>query len=234
VTATSQVAAVAEYARLRGLDKFLLLYPRTKKGEEYKELFEQRVLDEGGEVVAAYPYNSSHVELATDLMSMPFKKERGIPFYNAIFIPDSFSIVAYLIPMLDSLGVENKQYLGIARWNDPRLVEIAGKSVEGAVFPAAFDKESADYQTRQFVANFKQAYGLDPTLLEALGFDSMNMIKQGLLTGDAYRQYLRDALDKLDNFKGVVGKVRFNSQRDAIRNLPLLTVEQGRIISKAY
>ncbi len=234
VTANSQVAAVTKYARQRDLTKFLLLYPRTKKGEEYKQLFEERVLAEGGEVVASYPFTSSHVELATDLMSMPFKEEGGIPFYQAVFIPDSFSIVAYLVPMLEAMGVENKQYLGIARWNDPRLVEIAGEAVEGAVFPVAFNKDGRDHQTNRFVADFKQAYGLEPTLLEALGFDSMNMISHGLLSGAAYRDSLKTALARLNNFQGVAGDVRFNSQRDAIRNLPLLTVRNGKIVSKSY
>lgn len=230
VTASSQVDAITNYAvNNRDLKRFLVLYPKNKNGDEYRELFATSVSEKGGEIVAAYPYSSSRVEFSSELMSIPLKEYAQNKKFDAIFIPDSFNLVSYLVPTLETMGVKGFQYLGISRWNNPKLVAVGGQYLEGAVFPEAFYKDLSNLLIREFFTQFSGAYGIEPTLLEALSYDSMRMVISSLERG-VERRSLRDALAGVSGFGGVTGVISFNEKRDAQRTLPLLTVSGGQII----
>jgi ABC-type branched-subunit amino acid transport system substrate-binding protein len=235
VTIGAQVDAIVDYAAGRkNMKRFVILYPRTRQGSEYKDLFTESVKRTGGRIVAAHSYSTKSVEFASDLRSMPLVSYGEDKKYDAIFIPDSFAVAGYIASSLAMMGVEGVNYLGISRWADPKLVELGGKYVEGAVFPEAFYKKSSDFKTQDFVSRFRQAYGIDPTLLEALGYDSLKMIIEAAAnSGAAHRGTLRSALAKITDFHGVIGKTSFNERRDAVRELPLLRVSNGSIVPVA-
>ena len=229
VTANSQVTTIVDYAVGRKkLKRFLVLYPQNEQGREYKDLFTDAVGQAGGKVVTANGYSSNRTEFATNLRGMSLGSEEGQK-YDAIFIPDSFGPAGYIATTFATMGLESVPLLGISRWDDSRLISVGGKYVEGAVFPEAFFKKSGDPETQTFVSRFTQAYGIEPTLLEALGYDSMRMILETVKNGAARRNTVRGALSRLNDFKGVTGRISFNTQRDATRELPLLTVSGGAI-----
>jgi ABC-type branched-subunit amino acid transport system substrate-binding protein len=229
VAADSQVTTIVDYAVGRKrIKRFMILYPQSEQGREYKDLFSEAVRQGGGKVTVARGYSSNSVELASDLRSMSLESDGGKNF-DAIFIPDSFGAAGFLATTLAGVGVEGVQYLGISRWDDQRLITAGGKYVEGAVFPEAFYKKSQDPNVSTFVSRFTQAYGIEPTLLEALGYDSMRMILEAVKGGAAHRATLKDALARLTDYQGVTGRTSFNANRDATRELPLLTVSGGEI-----
>lgn len=229
VAASSQVSTVVDYAVGRKkLKRFLVLYPQNEQGREYKELFSEAVGRAGGKVVLARGYSTSSVEFASDIRSLQIEAEGGRSF-DAIFLPDSAGPAGYLATTLAMMGIEGVPYFGISRWDDSRLVSAGGKYVEGAVFPEAFYKRSSDPVVSGFVQRFTQAYGIDPTLLEALGYDSMQMILEAVKNGSERRESLREALSRMSGFAGVTGRTSFGADRDASRELPLLTVSGGEI-----
>jgi ABC-type branched-subunit amino acid transport system substrate-binding protein len=210
------------------LKRFMVLYPQSEQGREYKELFANAVQQAGGRVVTANSYSSNRTEFAATLREMSMGSEEGQK-YDAIFIPDSFGPAGYIATTFATTGLESVPLLGISRWDDSRLISIGGKYVEGAVFPEAFYKKSVDPETQTFVSRFTTAYNIEPTLLEALGYDSMRMVLEAVKNGAAHRSTVRDALARLNDFKGATGRISFNEQRDATRELPLLTVSGGAI-----
>jgi len=229
VSSRSQVSTVVDYAVGRKrLKRFMVLYPQSEQGREYKDLFAEEARQAGGRVVSAHAYSSNSVEFASDIRGLALDSE-GARSFDAIFVPDSFGPAGYLAMTLGSLGIEGVQFFGISRWDDPRLMKAGGKYVEGAVFPEAFYKKSHDPNVESFVSRFSQAYGIDPTLLEALGFDSMNMVSEAVKNGAAYRATLKDSLARMADFNGVTGRTSFDGRRDATRELPLLTVSGGEI-----
>ena len=102
--------------------------------------------------------------------------------------------------------------------------------VEGALFVSSFFKEAPDPVVSSFVSRFTQAYGVEPTLLEALGYDTMRMITSAVTERGAFRRNsMRDALSRTNDFAGVAGKTTFGERGDAKRRMWILTVRGGRI-----
>ena len=83
-----------------------------------------------------------------------------------------------------------------------------------------------------FVSRIKRAYGVDPTLLEALGYDTMSMITAAALErGALSRESVRRALAGTSDFPGVAGLTSFDSNGDARHKMRVLTVRGGQIVT---
>ncbi|MBT3181949.1 MAG: ABC transporter substrate-binding protein [Deltaproteobacteria bacterium] len=239
VTPESEISTLVDYvfSDRRSLRRFFILYPDNKKGAEYKDLFTEAVEGWGGKVVGSTSYAPNQMEFGGALRGRgrgATEQTAGIMFespnFDALFIPDSFNTVGYIVPTLALMGIKNKQLLGISRWNDAKLVERGGEFVDDAIFVDAFFKNATNSSVASFVSKFKGAYGIDPTLLEASGYDSMRLIIAAIQQNGAQnRDTIRDALLRIVNFPGVAGRISFDKNGDARRQLYVLTVKDGEI-----
>lgn len=148
---------------------------------------------------------------------------------EAVFIPDSYRAVVNIMKYGTPNAFSGMQLLGTNRWNESGLMD-AGAQVEGAVFVDAFFANSQDIGVQQFVDTFRQAYQLTPTVLEAQGFDAARLVLKAIETGGRKPASMRNALAKLQNVKGLTGRITFNANRDAQKQLVLLTVSGGAIV----
>lgn len=148
---------------------------------------------------------------------------------EAVFIPDSYRAVVNIMKYGSPNAFSGMQLLGTNRWNESGLMD-AGSQVEGAVFVDAFFANSQDIGIQQFVDTFRQAYQLTPTVLEAQGFDAARLMMKGIENGGRKPSSMRGALAKMANVKGLTGRISFNANRDAQKQLVLLTVSGGSIV----
>lgn len=125
--------------------------------------------------------------------------------------------------------------LGPSTWSSPRtrngesweLVERGGKFVHCSVYVDGFYEGSSRKATRVFVDHFKDDYkDAQPTLLDAVGFDTGGMLKQLLdQQGVKTRSDLRERLSTLRGFEGATGTTHFDQNREAVKPLFLLTID---------
>ncbi|MFH1831141.1 MAG: ABC transporter substrate-binding protein, partial [Pseudomonadota bacterium] len=236
----SEISTLVDYAiDKKGWKRFFVIYPENRKGAEYYRLFSNAVKDKGGKVVVSKSYKPRQLQFVSELRgrgAVELATEQAVDLnpqgvsFNAIFIPDSHWVVGSLLQMMTLSGDQKVQLLGISRWNDPELVKRGGEYVEGALFASSFFKEAPDPIVSSFVTSFHQAYNVEPTLLEALGFDTMRMITSAVRErGALHRTSMRDALSRTSNFSGVAGSTTFDELGDAKRRMWILTVQGGRI-----
>ena len=156
--------------------------------------------------------------------------------FDALFVPDDYLRVGQLLPFFALADVPIGGYLarnpnqrpvvplGTSGWNNPQLIQRGGRYVEGAVFVDAFYPESPSPEVKQFVENFVGVYLRVPDILDALSYDSAAIVVTGVRSGATNRDKLRESLDDAKGFKGVTGLTGFSKERDAIRELTVLTV----------
>ena len=233
VSPSSEVDAVVDYSiGQKMLKRFFILYPDNMKGAEYERLFTQKVEELGGKIVARHAYAPNEMEFAVVLKGVANKGGPGNRSgFDAVFIPDSSRVVGYIAPTLALSGVEDVRLLGISRWDDSDLIERGGKFVDGAIFVDSFYKKAHEAQVISFIKKFKETYGIEPTLLEALGFDATRAIVIAAQEmGAFHRETMRDSLTRISGFRGVSGLMGFSPSGDARRKLTLLTVKNGAIV----
>ena len=136
-----------------------------------------------------------------------------------------------IAPQLVFYGLEGAQLLGTNGWNDPQLVQQAGAFVENAVFVDGFFRYSPYPFVKDFTARYYAAYGSEPTILEAQGYDVAGILLALLSRPEIQsREMLRRALLELNNYPGVTGATRFDFQGEAVKSLFLLQVRDGAIV----
>jgi ABC-type branched-subunit amino acid transport system substrate-binding protein len=171
--------------------------------------------------------------------------------FDAIFVPDFARNVGYVAPALavedvvtatcDSREVEKirrttgqedlqpVQLLGANGWNDPQLVERAGKYLECAVFVDGFFAGSERAETRRFVEGFQRRYEHPPSILEASAHDAARLVRLGLERGATTRQALRAQLVAARNVPGATGDLSFDDRREVQKSLFFLTVQNRAV-----
>ena len=119
--------------------------------------------------------------------------------------------------------------LGTSLWHDPRLVEVAGRYLEGCIFPDAFDPQSKEPEVVGFVSEFRKALGKEPNVLDAHGYDAAVLARKLIDNPNPPRTRLlfRNALAGLKNVRGVCGELSMGPDRVVHKNLKLFTVRQG-------
>lgn len=147
---------------------------------------------------------------------------------EAVFIPDSYRAVVNIMKYGNATGFKGEQLLGTNRWNESGLLDVA-PYVEGAVFVDGFFADSQDVAVQQFVDKFRSAYQLSPTILEAQAYDATRLVMKGVENGGRKPASMRNVLAKLSNVKGLTGRISFSANRDAQKQLVLLTVSGGVI-----
>ncbi|GEJ57655.1 penicillin-binding protein activator [Anaeromyxobacter diazotrophicus] len=171
--------------------------------------------------------------------------------FDAVFIPDFAKNVALVAPALavedvvtqtcDPREVERirkttgredlkpVQLLGANGWDDPSLVERAGKYVECAIFVDGFFAASERPATKAFVTAFQQKYGHPPSILEASAFDAAGLVRRAVEGGAANREAVRDALAAVKAYPGATGDLAFDARREVEKPLFFLTVDKGAV-----
>jgi branched-chain amino acid transport system substrate-binding protein len=240
-SAESEIQTLVDYAMdKKGWKRFFVIYPDNRKGAEYYRLFSTSVGDKGGKIVSSRSYQPKQLTFVSELRGRGAVEtgvvEQAIDLdtsgvsFDAVFIPDSHWVVGSLLQMMALSGDRKIRLMGISRWNDPKLVQRGGEYVEGAIFVSSFFRSAPDPIVSSFVSRFPQAYGVEPTLLEALGYDSMRMITNAVTERGAFsRNSMREALSKTEDFAGVAGRITVDEAGDARRRMWVLTVRGGNI-----
>ena len=251
LTAELQVRALVNYAmEERGFSTFGIMSPQTRQGENFAELFRDEVWRRGGEVIAEQSYQTDQTDFryqvrllqgldpnASDEEEAPVDpeavaaEEEPPPPFEALFVPDYSDRISLIAPQIAFYGLENIQLLGTNGWNDAELPRLARQFVEGAVFTDSFFLHSTYPFVQEFVKNYFNRFGEEPTILEAQGYDIAGIMLSLLNDPEIRsREDLRRALAQLQNFPGVTGAARFDLIGEADKTLFLLQIQNGAII----
>jgi branched-chain amino acid transport system substrate-binding protein len=181
-------------------------------------------------------------------------RTRPLIDFEALFIPDSYKTVGFVVPALvaeDMLMTNNRtaidaykkatgngsvrsvQLLGASTWNDPDVAVRLGRQVDGAVFVDGFDMTDQTPLVQRFVDGFNRGARSRPSLLEAQTYDAARLLGT-VLEGSggkrpASRAEVRAALDAVEGFVGVTGTIGFDAQGDSVTPLHFFRIEREKV-----
>ncbi|PAS98831.1 MAG: hypothetical protein BSR46_11165 [Candidatus Dactylopiibacterium carminicum] len=186
---------------------------------DYKRTFEAL----GGEVVRMINFDS-HYERSYDQMANTLLDVR----------PDMIVVVANAVDTAELAGKirsrnEYVQLAGCGWANTQRLLENGGRLLDGLLLEEYVDLEdfSDDYQRfrEAFLTRFKH----EPGYGAAMAFEAANVIMDALAY-DLDPENLKRSLLKLQTFRGVQGKIRFDDFGDVQRQVFFAEVRDGRFV----
>lgn len=147
-------------------------------------------------------------------------------------VPDSLVVSGMpidnpvILKQISNLGIKTKLF-GLTTIEDPQVIQNAGAITNGLIF-ATFNPVLPE----EFVNKTQQSYGHHPLRWSAEAYDGLRVIAYALgtiKTGDITSDALRNALSALKEYEGVAGKVEFDAQGNAHRQVFMKIIQNGKI-----
>ena len=250
LTPQMQIDAIVRYAAEKlGARRFVILYPQGTYGKTFTELFRDKVAAYGDQVVSVDAYSPDQTDFGdiikklisryggfenngeeTGKMAHPREEAINVDF-DAVFIPDTYSMVGLIAPQLRFYGIEDVLLLGTNLWHSEHLMELARKYIQGALVPDAFYLASKRKQVVDFINHYEKKYQEKPGFFEAVAYDTAMMIFQ---TADQpevkSRKEFRDGLLNIRNYNGVTGLTSFKTNGEVDKKLYLFRVKKDKFV----
>ena len=213
------------------IKKFILIYPKNRYGEEYRDLFLAGLQNGGlGKIIATAPYAPDIPDFIGIIGRLKIQSGDAVKKVG-IFIPDSYKQVLQITQSLDNLEMVGPKLIGTSRWYHPQLLAEPSPSLEGALFDTPFYEAATRETTRQFSDDFYKAFGSTPAWLEAFGFDATHFILQAFTTkGSDKPLAIREGLLTLQNYPSTIGPVSWSEKRITKWPLDFLTIQDGKFV----
>jgi branched-chain amino acid transport system substrate-binding protein len=221
------------------LYRFAVFYPDDGYGKTLTSLFIEEVYRQGGDVVALETYGDKQMDFGREIKRMVKIREEEaggrdeqthydpLIDFDAIFIPDHADRVALIAPQLAYYNVYGVTLLGTNTWNNPDLLEKAGKFVQGAFLVDEFFKDSRAPAITDFVYRFRRTFAKEPNILTAQAYDATRILVSLLEDHPIIsREAMRKELAEIERFAGVSGFNGFDPTGNARKEPFLLTIEQ--------
>src|SRR5512136_2728864 len=129
----------------------------------------------------------------------------------------------------------NCPILGSNGFNDPKILDLAGKAMDGSAWASGYFPENPDPKVRRFVAKIQEKYKKKPNQFHAQAYDALYLIAEAIRKAGVTestpenRTKIRDALSGITNFPGISGIHSFKPGKgDAEKSVFILTLKDGK------
>ena len=225
LTKQAQVKALLDWAmKEKRMTTFGVIYPQSKYGTEFAQIFEKEIAARGGALSRKVSYSESETDFRSEVRQLSGGRT------DAVFIPDSWDKVDQIVPQMLAFRMKT-QLLGTSGWHSPKLFEqIRQNYLEGAVFPDLFAPELNEKVFEDFQYIYQQGYNENPTLIDMQAFEAVSLIidlvqKKNITT----RKQLADALAGADNWEGPLGTIKV-SNGEILHQPTLFRIEKGEFV----
>ncbi len=147
---------------------------------------------------------------------------------DVLFVPGYYEEVGLIIRQARELGLD-MPILGGDGYESPKLIEIAGKDALNDVFYSSHYSPLDDTEeVVKFKENFQAKYGRQPDAFNALGYDMVYFLKNGLTrAGEVDTEKLKEALATTKDFKGVTGTLSVDEKHNPVKSVTIIELKEG-------
>jgi ABC-type branched-subunit amino acid transport system substrate-binding protein len=149
---------------------------------------------------------------------------------DAILIWGNATESALLIKQIRALGFKKSIY-GSDRVVSQDFLNIAGQAAEGIVSTCQYNPDSDNPKLKEFRANYRKRFGVEPDVFAAHAYDGMNLIIASIHKVGLNRVLIRDVLTDrktFQNYKGITGTKTFDQSWNNIADIWIAKVNQGK------
>ena len=218
-----QGAAIAQFAaKTLGAKRGALMVDRK---QDYSTGLE-KVINEvfaklGGQIVVTQSYASGDQDFNAQITDIKGANP------DVIFVPGYYGDVGLFAKQARDKGV-TVPLVGGDGWDSPSLYQIGGAALHGSYFSNHYSPDDTDPIVQKFVSDYKTKYGSVPDALAATAYDAARIMFDAIKRANSLDgAAIRDALAATKDFPGVTGKVTFNENRDAVKPIVMVKIENG-------
>lgn len=221
-----QAIQLAEYAiNELGYKKLAIMYTNNDYGLSVKDAFEEKAR-ELAEVVAVEAFNDGENDFRAQLTKIKGKNP------DAIYIAGYYTEASKIAQQAQDQELDTA-ILGADGFYSPKLIDLGGNAVEGVIFTAGFFTDDPQENVQNFVKAYKKKFNEDPDMFAAQAYDAAKILLEAIKNADSLDgKDIRDAMTETKDFPGVTGITSFTENGDAIKDILILRVENGKFVKQ--
>lgn len=209
--------------RLR-LRRVAVLYLNNEFGAGLQATFASHFLERGGDIV----FSEGFLQGATDFRSQLGKV--NVAAADGLFLIANTAENVVVLRQMRELGLRCKVFAP-STFNDPNILKLVPEAAEGVIFSAAgFAGIAKEKEVQDFLGLFKKRYGREPTSFAAYGYDALKVLAAVLSKDGDDSTRIKEALYQVRDFPGASGRMTFDKNGDAQRQLSVFVVRDGRFV----
>jgi ABC-type branched-subunit amino acid transport system substrate-binding protein len=224
----SRARALAAWALAQGARRFAVLAPDLPYGSRARAAFEKEVSAGGGQIVATETYKKDATMFVEPVGRIAEKD------FDALFVPDTAARLELIAPQLAVADLvvappgrkpprpaggkkaKGRPILLVATAEaiTPKFLRGSGRYTLGAVLAPGFYPDDTDARSSAYVARYRQAYGDDPTWLDAYAYDAALLLHGAVESGAHDRPGVAAALaaaSPAHPVAGLTGDIAFDA-----------------------
>ncbi len=175
----------------------------------------------GGQIVVTQSYASGDQDFNAQITDIKGANP------DVIFVPGYYGDVGLFAKQARDKGV-TVPLVGGDGWDSPSLYQIGGAALHGSYFSNHYSPDDTDPIVQKFVGDYKTKYGSVPDALAATAYDAALIMFDAIKRANSLDgAAIRDALAATKDFPGVTGRVTFNENRDAVKPIVMVKIENG-------
>lgn len=220
-----EAEVIASYIGETSIRRIVIAYINDEFGVGAESVFRQAAVKNNFEVITSEAYNKD----ASDFRTLITKLRSTNP--EAVYVIGYVKASVLLIKQLRELGV-TVPVLGNMALSVPSFLELGGKALDGAVFTVTqFDPNSQSPEVKLFVEAYQTKYQEEPTFFTAFAYDSMMMIQQAANNHNFTAEGIREGLQEMNNYPGVLGNLTVKPNRDIDFPTRVMRNQNGVLVS---
>lgn len=224
-----QIVDLVQAAIQKGQRQFGIFYPDILYGEVMTQLFEREVEKQGGKIITKVSYNKkssdSYAQVRKLKKHIKLKGNSNLDVgFDALFIPDSFLQINNIVTSLKFHQVTGFPLLGTNTWNDNDLSKEIGELFPGSFFVDLYNSRDSSRITREFHSEFTKSFSEEPSVLNALGYDAVMMLRHAANLGGT--KDIHETLNNKFGFRGVTGVRGFEKGKAPIVQTSIVRIRR--------
>jgi len=185
--------------------------------ESFKRTFEQL----GGNVADIIPYSSSNIKDWEEIVTTVAKH---VP--DAILLNCPAHDAIAIIQRVHAFNPDLIILSGAWAYTD-ELLKWGGEDVEDVIFVIDYAADNPTPEFIKFRESYRNRFGTTPNFASAFAYDATIALANGLKKTGGDKKGLADAMAPIGPIEGVIGPYELNEYGDVIRNIFIVTVQNG-------
>ncbi|GFH42919.1 branched-chain amino acid ABC transporter substrate-binding protein [Lactococcus hodotermopsidis] len=180
-----------------------------------------------GKIVEVATYQAGEKDFQAQLSKLSKEK------FGTLLVLGYYQEAGILVKQARELGIE-VPVIGGDVLADPTFAELAGPEAASDIyFVSGFSSlKPANDKTANFIKNYKEKFGEEPSAYAACAYDSVMMVAAAAKAEKAKTSVdVAEGLAKLKDFEGVTGTITIDKNHDPVKSAYLVKLEKAKEVS---
>lgn len=165
----------------------------------------------------------------TNFRSVLSKVKKLAKQVDGVYLVSYYKQAGLLIKQARELKI-NADFFCSDAIQDPKLIEIAGKAVEGIIYPHAKTPDLTNPIVKKFQTKYKDNFGKEYGPTSDTAYDAFRLLITAINEKGYNSSLVKDYLLNVVGFDGASGKIAFDENGDVLKEMEIKTVTNGNFV----